>query len=96
MHHSLQKGAWNFTQKISMIMKDSHDKCPYKATLESSLLIHMKSIHLGIRYPCDLCSYNLTTKGSLVGHKKLVHGKPKKLKCDFCEFETIKKYPKVN
>ena len=53
----------------------------------------MKSILLGIRYPCDLFSYKSTTKGSIVGHKKLVHGNPKKLKCDFCEFETIKKYP---
>ena len=56
--------------------------------------MHIQSIHLGIRYPCDLCSHKSSTRGSLKGHKKLKHKSPNSLKCDTCGFQTNKKYPR--
>ena len=37
-----------------------------------SLLKHKKSIHEGVKYPCDQCDYKATEKGQLLKHMKCV------------------------
>ena len=42
-------------------------------TKTGRLKIHIDSVHLGIKYPCDLCEYQATEMGSLNVHIKTVH-----------------------
>ena len=53
----------------------------YKALVEVNqaifclvvLLTHIKSIHEGIKYPCDQCDFKATHKGTLKSHMKSIH-----------------------
>ena len=58
--------------------KPEHNKiycnqCEYKATQKSKLVTHIKSIHLGVKYPCAQCDYKATQKRSLLKHIKSKH-----------------------
>ena len=44
-----------------------------KATKMGNLLTHIKSIHEGVKYPCDQCDYKATQKGHLLKRKKSIH-----------------------
>ena len=60
------------------------DQCQYKATHESLLSKHIKSVHDGVQFPCDKCDYKVTRKDHLLRHEKSVHEGVKYL-CDQCD-----------
>ena len=43
------------------------------ATQKEDLLSHIKSIHEGVKFPCEQCDYKATQKGHLMKHMKSVH-----------------------
>ena len=53
----------------------TNDGTPYKATWKSDLLKHIKSIHDGIKFPCDQCDYKATFKVNLLAHIRSKHEK---------------------
>ena len=42
-------------------------------TQQSSLTIHLKSVHEGVIYGCNQCDYRATTQGNLTSHINLMH-----------------------
>ena len=49
------------------------NQCNYQATRSDILTVHIKSKHLGIKYPCIQCQYQATEKNSLKKHIENVH-----------------------
>ena len=49
------------------------DQCNFKAIDQSSLRLHIMSIHDGAKYPCDKCNYKATQKNRLQLHKSIRH-----------------------
>ena len=47
--------------------------CEYNATPKYKLRVHVKSVHEGVKYDCDVCDYKATTKSYLQLHVKSVH-----------------------
>ena len=50
-------------------------KCEFAATTASSLKIHIKIKHEGVRYPSDKCHYTTTGAGYLRRHTKCKHAR---------------------
>ena len=48
----------------------------YKASQLNGLKVHKKSVHEGIRYPCQICNYKAPTQGGLTRHIKLQNKVP--------------------
>ena len=48
-------------------------KCGTVFTRKDNMLTHYRSIHEGIKYPCNQCDYQATQKDSLKGHIQLSH-----------------------
>ena len=65
----------------------SCDQCDKQYGRLSSLNIHKKSIHEGVKYPCNLCNYKANRLGSLQLHINSVHEKVKYL-CDKCDYKA--------
>ena len=53
----------------------------------SNLLTHLKSIHKGVKYPCDQCDFKGTDKSSLLRHLNSKH-KGVKYPSDQCDFQA--------
>ena len=49
------------------------DQCNYQSIYLSSLTIHIKSKHEGVKYPCNLCDYQATLQCNLITHFKSKH-----------------------
>ena len=54
---------------------------------KSNLLRHVRTVHEGVKYPCDKCSYQATQSGDLHQHIKSVHDGIK-YSCDQCNFKA--------
>ena len=50
----------------------------------------LRSIHQGIKYPCDQCDYKATQKGDLLTHLKSIH-EGVKYPCDQCDYKATQK-----
>ena len=66
------------------------DKCDYKATSKSSIIVHVAAIHNVQRYPCVQCDYKATVKQSLKLHVASVH-KGQRWPCDQCDNKSTAK-----
>lgn len=68
--------------------------CLNKFSSERKLFLHLKCKH-GFKMDsnCKYCCGKFATKGSLSRHMKRIHGKDTKssLKCQFCEFQSVRK-----
>ena len=53
-------------------------------------MTHNKSIHEGVKYPCDECNFKATQKGHLLTHKKSVY-EGVKFPCDQCFYKATRK-----
>ena len=60
------------SMKVCVILV-SWDNCDYKAVLAGNLKKHVKTIHEGVRYPCDKCDQIATRKDFLKNHRKSKH-----------------------
>ena len=47
--------------------------CEYAATSAHNLKLHKKSMHEGLRYPCDVCEFASTRISDLKRHKLKKH-----------------------
>ena len=56
-----------------MKVSNTHVNSVTKATEKSSLLTHLRSIHEGVRHPCDQCDFRATHKSKLLRHFKTKH-----------------------
>ena len=56
--------------QFTIVLKGQYD---YKANFAGNLKEHSKSIHEGVRYPCNQCDYKATLKGNLKKHKMSKH-----------------------
>ena len=54
------------------------EQCTYVSLSQTSLKLHVQTVHEGIRYPCDSCNYEATQKQNLERHKRNAHGKVSK------------------
>ena len=54
------------------------------------LIMHMKSEHEGVKYPCDQCDYKATWKHSLKRHFKSKHVGVKHA-CDQCDHKATQR-----
>ena len=66
------------------------NKCPECGkvfTTKGSMVTHYRSVHEGIKYPCNLCDYQATTQGSLQTHIKSVH-EGIKYACNQCDYQA--------
>ena len=61
--------------------------CEYQTHARTSLRAHIKSVHEGVRYPCDQCNYESTTAGNLNSHIIAKH-QDDILRCEDCGFVT--------
>ena len=43
------------------------DHCDYKATERGSLLKHIKSLHEGIKFPCEQCDHEDKMEARFIG-----------------------------
>ena len=59
-------------------------ECDYRATLKSSLKVHIQSQHENIKYNCPDCDKVYTNRAYMVIHKRNEH-EQRKLKCEFCD-----------
>ena len=50
-------------------------------------MIHIDSVHEGIKYPCNKCEYKASTQSYLNEHINAIH-KGKKFYCKHCDFKT--------
>ena len=57
----------------------------YIATQKSNI----KSIHEGVKFPCNECDYKATKKVNLISHIKSVH-QGIKYPCDECDYKATK------
>ena len=55
-----------------------------------NLRTHVKSIHEGVKYPCDQCVYKATSKGDLRTHVKSIH-EGVRYPCDHCDYKVTHK-----
>ena len=53
-------------------------------------MIHFKSKHEGVKYPCYQCDYKATQKGNLLTHLKSKH-EGVKYPCDQCDYKATEK-----
>ena len=53
-------------------------------TQKSSLNVHIKAIHQGIKHACHKCNKKFTQNGHLTQHLKAVHKKVKDFSCNLC------------
>ena len=60
-------------------------QCQYKATTQSSLKVHIESVHEKVNYPCNQCEYKATQQSSLKTHIGSVHEKVK-YPCHQCQY----------
>ena len=51
---------------------------------------HVKTIHVGVRYPCGQCDYNFTDKGNFRKHVKSIH-EGVRFPCDQCNYNAAYK-----
>ena len=51
---------------------------------------HIKSIHKGVKFPCDQCDYKATRTGPLLEHIKSIH-EGVKFPCDQCDYKATLK-----
>ena len=51
-----------------------------------SLILHKKSVHEGVKYPCTICGYEATTNSSLARHIRSQHI-GEKYQCTSCDKE---------
>ena len=59
------------------------------ATQSNKLLLHIKSIHKGIKYSCNQCDFRATFESNLQRHIKTKHEELKsQWQCDQCEYKT--------
>ena len=56
---------------------------------KGSLTQHKKSVHEGVKYPCNLCDYEATEQRSLTRHKQSGH-EGVKCPCNLCDYEATK------
>ena len=47
--------------------------CEYKATNKGNLNSHVKSVHLGVKWPCKICDFKFTDQSALRRHMKSKH-----------------------
>ena len=67
--------------------------CDYVATNNTYLNIHIESVHIGLKYKCDLCNVELSTNANLKRHKTKVH--TAKAQITFKTKEYLKRHNKV-
>lgn len=60
-------------------------KCGRSSDHLSTIKVHIKSEHLGVRYPCSQCSYSGKYKHQLTSHFKSIH-EAFKFQCPQCDF----------
>lgn len=58
------------------------DLCPKFYFSKSDLLVHMKNVHSGKRYSCNVCDYKTATRGHIIKHK-MIHAD--KVQCPICK-----------
>ena len=61
------------------------DQCDHIANSKSNLWYHMRSKHIGEKYPCDQCEYSTPQLSSLKVHMQSKH-EGKKFLCDECDY----------
>ena len=54
-------------------MKYYCEYCDFNIGSQTSLKLHVRVKHDGIRYPCDECKYKATTAGNLLKHTRKMH-----------------------
>ena len=59
------------------------DECNAAYSLQSTLTLHIKTVHQKIKYKCEICNYEATQKTHLNSHKKSVH-QGIKYPCNIC------------
>ena len=67
-------------------------ECSYFSTKahRGSFLRHVKSVHEGVKFPCQQCEYKAATRGSLLKHVKSVH-EGVKFPCKQYEYKATQK-----
>ena len=58
--------------------------------LNGSMLTHYRSIHEGIKYPCNHCDYQATGSDNLTTHIQSKH-EGIKYPCDRCDYQATQK-----
>ena len=83
----------NSTQSIdcSQLQRTSEgmfdcDQCEGKFKRKDSLIIHIQSIHEGVKYPCNQCNYQATHQANLRKHIQSKHDGVKHV-CDQCNYQ---------
>ena len=61
------------TNHNAITMKGYCDKYDKQFSNQFSLDRHLKSVHEGVKYPCNQCNYKATLKDSLQKHIKAIH-----------------------
>ena len=66
-------------------------QCNFKALSKSSshLQTHIRSVHEGVKYPCDQCNHKASTSTNLHRHMKSVHDGVK-YPCDQCNYKAAR------
>ena len=62
----------------------------YKKESFIDLLTHIKSIHEGVKFPCEQCDYKATWKVNLLTHIKSIH-EGVKFPCEQCDYKATQK-----
>ena len=61
-------------------------ECGAEYKQRGHMLLHYRSKHEGVRYPCNQCDYEATQKSNLKAH--LARHSDSVMKCDLCDFQT--------
>ena len=61
--------------------------CGVKLRTKVILKLHVRSIHEGIKYDCNVCDKSFTQRPHLKKHKITVHLSSENLPCKICDFK---------
>ena len=62
-------------------------ECGEMFTTKGAMTVHFKSIHQGVKYPCDLCDYQATQPSNLKAHIQKRH-EGIRYPCDQCDYQA--------
>ena len=79
----------NQRRVVSVSGKVECDKCSKTFSSNTALWYHRKSIHEGVRYPCDQCDFQARRKSSLTEH--ILKHEGVKYSCDQCDSQFTDK-----
>ena len=57
-------------EKVQLPKKFSCNQCSFKTSRKQTLGIHVKSLHEGVRFNCDLCEFEARGSAHLYRHVK--------------------------